>query len=49
MSKEKFLKLLITVLDSATYNWTLYEDNSGEVSVEDLLELISIYSEESEE
>lgn len=49
MTKEKFLKLLITVLDTAPYNWRLYEESGGGVTVEDLIELISIYSEEEEE
>lgn len=49
MSKEEFLNQLMTLLDSAPYNWRLYEENGGAVSVDDLIELISIYSEESEE
>lgn len=49
MSKEEFVNQLLTLLDSAPYNWRLYEDSCGGVSVDDLIELITIYSEESEE
>lgn len=53
MSKEEFVNQLLTLLDSAPYNWTLYEVTYGAVSVDDLMDLISIYNEiyyeESEE
>lgn len=50
MSKKEFLTQLMTLLDSAPFNWTLFENDWGEaVLVTDLMDLISFYNEESEE
>lgn len=45
MSKEEFVNQLMDLLDSAPFNWTLYEVAYGAVSVTDLMDLISIYNE----
>lgn len=50
MSKEEFVNRLMTLLDSAPADWPLFEDEWGStVFVTDLMELISVYNEESEE
>lgn len=50
MSKKEFLIQLMTLLDSAPADWPLFEDYLGSpVFVTDLMELISVYNEESEE
>jgi hypothetical protein len=50
MSKEEFVNQLLTLLDSAPADWPLFEDEWGNtVFVTDLMELISVYNEESEE
>jgi hypothetical protein len=50
MSREEFVNRLMTLLDSAPADWPLFEDEWGStVFVTDLMELISVYNEESEE
>ena len=50
MSKKEFLIQLMTLLDSAPADWTLFEDDWGNaVSVTDLMDLISFYNQGREE
>lgn len=50
MSKREFLNQLMTLLDSAPADWTLFEDDWGNaVFVTDLMDLISFYNQGREE
>jgi len=50
MSKEEFVNQLMTLLDSAPADWTLFEDDWGNaVFVTDLMDLISFYNQGREE
>ena len=45
MTKAEFLKQLIELLDSAPYNWDLWEDGWGEkISVDDVITQLTYYN-----
>lgn len=45
MTRVEFLKQLMELLDSAPFNWTLFEDDLGSpVFVTDLMDSISFYN-----
>lgn len=50
MTKKEFLIKLMDLLDSAPFNWTLFEDDWGNsIFVTDLMDSISFYNQGREE